>query len=136
MEPTVVAVVAVVSALAAVASALYARTANQTTQRIYAEAKELYDLQPKRDVLRRLVGSLHFAVEDLHTHPQRVELAAALNEAVAAFGDDREVAHKLRALKSDQKGDSFLPVIRAMAVAAKLPLDEFDDAFLKSPFSI
>ena len=130
-------IIAGVSALAAVASALYARAANQNAKRIYTEAKELYDLHPKRDVLRRFVGSLHFATDPMRGHRQSVDLAAALNEAVSAFGDNKEVAHALRGLKrSEKKGEDFVRVARAMAVAAELPLDEFDDAFLMEPFAI
>ena len=137
MEFWIATIVAVVSAAAAVISAQRARTANENAERIYTDAKHLFELQPKRDVLRRYVGSLHYAAKELAKHQQRVDLAAALNEAVAAFGDDKDVANALRGLKDGQKRpEDHLPVIKAMAAGAQLPLDEFDDPFLLKPFFI
>lgn len=127
--------VALVSAVAALASAWYARTANRTAEAIRADAKELYELHPKREALRRYLGCLHYATGEMNEHPQRADLVAALNGAVAAFGDDKEVANALRVLKAEKRADDYLAVIKAMSVAAKLPLDEFDDAFLTTPFS-
>lgn len=71
----------------------------------------------------------------MNEHPQRADLVAALNGAVAAFGDDKEVANALRVLNAEKRADDYLAGIKAMSVAAKLPLDEFDDPFLTTPFS-
>ena len=115
--------------LGAAFSAFYARQARK-------DARTIYLLHPKRDVLRRLVASSQYLTDAMKGHSQSVEATAALNEAVAVFGDNEDVVDKLKVLKRNLAvGTNLLPLLRAMALAAEVKLDAYDDEFLLTPFT-
>ena len=131
MDPVqvAIAVFTAITGLGAVLSAISAR-------RSRLDAHRIYELQPKRDVLRRFVGNLHFATSDLRDHPQRVNLTAAMNEAVVVFGEDNDVVDKLQMFKRNLgNAANYPPLIRAMAEASDLSIGEFDNDFLMRPFT-
>ena len=118
-----------ITASLATYSAFVARNARR-------DAKRIYELSPKRKVLARLVGSLHFATPGLRQHVQAQELAAAINEAIIIFGDDESVRENLQDLKRHLSDEYIVPLVRAMAAASEVDLTGYDDEFLKAPFSM
>ena len=132
MEPSEPAIlVATIGVVAAVVSALSAVESHRAAGRIYL-------LQPKRDVLRRLAGSLHVLnlMKSGQVKPEGEPLLA-LNEATAVFAKDSEVTDILKELKSGADYSKLMaPLVRAMATASELNLDLFENEFLLRPFSI
>ncbi len=91
-------------------------------------------LAPKRDVLRRLLGSRHLLTAAMASHRGPGEPFVALNEvAVAYYGDDN-VVRALKCYFAEKTAVNLKTLIREMAKAARSSLDKFDDNFLENPF--
>ena len=92
----------------------------------------------RRDVLRRLAGHRYlltprYAGSDGDFWP-------ALNEVVVAYLDDADVINEVHAFRRRVVGRGFrspdlLPLLRAMAKAAKLPEDRLDCGLIENPFA-
>lgn len=121
-----------VTAMAAGASVLAARASERTARKLYADAKWLYQLGPKRDALRRVVAQSHLFTEGVTDRTLAME---ALNESAIAFGDDEEVMVLLARIKDklDLMG-LFDPLVRTMAKAAELSLAAVPEAWFHKPF--
>lgn len=93
-------------------------------------------LERKRAVLFRLAAYRYVLTGIASaTAPEREGLFSALNEACMVFAKDPQVVSELkRMLDLQKKTDGLLPLMRAMAKAAKIPLS-FDDEFFRTPFA-
>ena len=123
-------IISVLSAIAAVSSVSIALLS-------YCSARRIYVLAPKREVLRRLLGSLHTAALSKAAQEGGGDPFSAANEAAVVFGDHKDVVDKLKKAKrlAGNNVKELIPLIRAMAVAAKVNLDAFDDNYLLTAFS-
>ena len=92
-------------------------------------------LAPKRDVLRRLLGSRHLLTDAMAHHRGPGEPYIALNEVAVAYYRDKEVVRALKRYFTEKSIMSLKILIREMAKAASSSLDEFDDDFLETPFT-
>ena len=75
--------------------------------------------------------------EDPFDYDNRQLLYAALNEAMVVFSEDQVVIDALNVFKENTLpiNRKIIPVIRAMAEAAEVDIDQFDDLYLTRPFS-
>ena len=96
-----------------------------------------YQLAPKRDTLRRLVGSRYMVVAPRTATLARTyhEFYTALNEVPIVFNRDDHVIDLAARFSRDPESQSLVALIRAMAVAAKVGMDRVDDRFLYEPLS-
>ena len=92
-------------------------------------------LAPKRDVLRRLLGSRHLLTDAMAQHRGPGEPYIALNEIAIAYCRDKEVVRALERYFVEKSVVNLKILIREMAKAAGSSLDEFDDDFLETPFT-
>ena len=124
---TTVLVSAVVSAAVAVLVVLLTQRLSDRSER----------RRLRRDVLRKLAGHRYLIDGDVRPVPN--EFWVSLNEAVIAFLDDDEVMEALRVFRTrvsqGQKAEDFVPLIEAMARAAKLPAERLDPEMLTTPFA-
>lgn len=122
----------VIASIGGVAAAFSAYIAHRSHQ----YAREIYKLHPKRDVLRRLVGSSHLLTPAMAGYGSKAEPLTALNEAVAVFANDATVVEKLLDFKRNAgRSELLVPLFRAMADSAEVNLEPFDDDFLITPFT-
>lgn len=91
-------------------------------------------LAPKRDVLRRLLGSRHLLTDAMASHRGPGEPYVALNEIAVAYYRDENVVRALKCYSAEKNVANLNTLIREMARAARSNLDKFDDNFLKKPF--
>lgn len=97
--------------------------------------RSLSMLEPKRSVLFRVVGYRHALGAGSPTESERNGLLPALNEACMVFAKDKPVVAELKRMMALQdKTEGLLPLIKAMAKAAKVPV-QVDDDFLRTPFN-
>ena len=91
----------------------------------------------RRDVLRKLAGHRYLITGDVSPTPN--EFWEALNEIVIAYLDDKEVMDELRTFRKrvncGQTAEDFVPLMKAMARAAKLPVECLDSETLTTPFT-
>ena len=124
---TTVLVSAVVSAAVAVLVVLFTQHLSDRSER----------RRLRRDVLRKLAGHRYLIAGDISPVPN--EFWVALNEAVIAFLDDDEVMEALRVFRTrvcqGQEAEDFVPLIAAMARAAKLPAERLDSEMLINAFA-
>ena len=92
----------------------------------------------KREILNRIAGYRHTLTSGFTLNNPSVDrepLFTALNEAFLVFSDDELVVAELKAmLKATEKTTRLVPVMKAMAKAAKVHV-HFDDEFLNTPFT-
>ena len=92
-------------------------------------------LDRKRHVLFRIVGYRHQLTSTRSDLSRIDDLLSALNESCLVFARDRQVVSELqRMLSLRDQTEGLLPLIRAMAKAAKVPINVGDD-FLIKPFN-
>ena len=108
------------------------------TSQFQSQQWEREDLGPKRDVLRRFVTYRYRLTEGLSGTDG--EPFVALNEAWVVFADSPEVTKELEILHKELGREGRLPdnivaLVRAMASASGVPLQKFDDEFIKRPFT-
>ena len=91
----------------------------------------------RRDVLRKLAGHRYLIAGDISPVPN--EFWVALNEVGIAYLDDDEVMEALRVFRTrvnrGQVAEDFVPLIEAMARAARLPAERLDSEMLTTPFA-
>lgn len=92
-------------------------------------------LAPKRDVLRRLLGSRHLLTDAMAQHRGPGEPYIALNEIAVAYFSDGNVVRALKRYFAEKSVGNLKMLIREMAKAAHSSLDNFDDDFLETPFT-
>lgn len=92
-------------------------------------------LAPKRDVLRRLLGSRHILTNSMAHHRGPGEPYIALNEIAVAYHRDKEVVRVLQRYFAEKSVVNLKALIREMAKAAGSSLDDFDDDYLETPFT-
>lgn len=92
-------------------------------------------LAPKRDVLRRLLGSRHLLTDAMAHHRGPGEPYTALNEIAVAYYSDENVVRALKRYFAEKTVGNLKTLIREMAKAARSSLDKFDDDFLETPFT-
>ncbi len=67
------------------------------------------------------------------------EFWVALNEALVAFADDKQVMEQIREfhgqIAQGFKSHHLVPLMKAMAEAAKLPATELDSRLVEHPFT-
>ena len=114
--------VSVIAVFVAVASILWARYT--------------HIVAPKRDVLRRLLGSRHLLTDAMKHRREPGEPYIALNEIAVAFYKDDEVVQALKRYSAAKSNANLIVLIREMAKAAYSSLDKFDDNFLMTPFTL
>jgi len=110
------------------------------TAAIFAAASFLWTrhthiLAPKRDVLRRLLGSRHMLTGAMTDYRGPGEPYIALNEIAVAYYKDDKVVQALKRYFAAKSGANLIMLIREMAQAARSNLDQFDDNFLEAPFT-
>lgn len=99
-----------------------------------------YDqVERKRDVLRRFVGSRHFLTGSLHGRTS-AEPFISLNETFIVFADSPAVISALRKLhqelqRPDRLVDNILTLTKAMATASSVRMDNLNDDFIVHPFT-
>lgn len=93
-------------------------------------------LARKRDVLARIVGHRHLLTPmGMRDGGSSDQLYSALNEACVVFAqDDRVISELQRMLALRDQTEGLLPLIKAIAEAAKVPIN-VDDQFLMKPFA-
>ena len=92
-------------------------------------------LAPKRDVLRRLLGSRHLLTDAMANHRGPGEPYIALNEIAVAYYSDENVVRALKRYFAEKSVGNLKMLIREMSKAARSSLDKFDDDFLETPFT-
>ena len=95
-------------------------------------------LEQKRDVLRRFVANRHFLTESLRDSRDGTEPFISLNEMFIVFADSPPVISALKKFRQELKQnqvDHILTLIKAMAIASKVCIDELDDDFISHPFT-
>lgn len=97
-------------------------------------ARHTHILAPKRDVLRRLLGSRHLLTDAMAHHRGPGEPYIALNEIAVAYFSDEKVVQGLKCYFAEKSVVNLKTLIREMAKAARSSLDKFDDNFLETPF--
>ena len=98
-------------------------------------SRRIHILAPKRDVLRRLLGSRHLLTDTMVQHRGPGEPYIALNEIAIAYCRDKKVVRALERYFVERSVVNLKILIREMAKAADSSLDEFDDEFLETPFT-
>ena len=98
-------------------------------------AKHTHILAPKRDVLRRLLGSRHLLADAMRDHRGPGEPYIALNEVAVAYYNDEKVVQALKRYFAAKSTVNLIKLLREMANAAHSSLDKFDDDFLETPFT-
>ena len=92
-------------------------------------------LAPKRDVLRRLLGSRHLLTDAMACHRGPGEPYVALNEIAVTYRRDKCVVRALKDYFAESSVVNLKTLLREMAKAARSSLDGFDDEFLEAPFA-
>ena len=92
-------------------------------------------LAPKRDVLRRLLGSRHLLTDAMARLRGPGEPYVALNEIAVTYRRDESVVQALKHYFMESSVVNLKTLIREMAKAARCSLDGFDDEFLETPFA-
>ena len=92
----------------------------------------------KRDVLRRFVGNRYFLTAGQQS--ESGEPFIALNEIFVVYAQDREVIDAIKKMKEelDKQNrliDNILTLTKAMAKAAKVPINGLNDNFIVEPFT-
>ena len=91
----------------------------------------------RRDVLRKIAGHRYLITGDVNPAPN--EFWVALNEIVIAYLDDEEVMDELRTFRErvdcGQIAEDFVPLMKAMARAARLPSERLDSEMLTYSFA-
>ena len=97
-------------------------------------------LSLKRDVLVRLVGNRHLFIGSLRT--ENSEPFVSLNQAFVVFEDSANVISALKDLHgatgTDGTGsadDKMVTLIKAMAKASGIGINNLNDSFLLTPFT-
>ena len=96
-------------------------------------------LSTKRDVLRRFVGNRYILTSTQHMG--RVgEPFVALNEIFVVYAKHPQVIAALKKMHEeigakDRLVDNILTLTKAMAKAAKVPVQELNDEFIARPFT-
>ncbi|MCY3824885.1 MAG: hypothetical protein OXG62_13580 [Nitrospinae bacterium] len=95
-------------------------------------------LMVKRDVLRRFVGNRYALTESLKG--QTGEPFIALNEIFVVYAKDQQVIAALKKMHeelrvSDRLSDNIVTLTKAMAKAAKVPINDLNDEFITRPFT-
>ena len=91
----------------------------------------------RRDVLRKLAGSRYLLTTQFKGKDGTFWIA--LNEIGIAYMDDDQVMHELRAFEDKVsrgfRSHDLVPLMRAMAAAAKLPAASLDEQLIEYPFA-
>ena len=91
----------------------------------------------RRDVLRKLAGHRYLLTPRFKGSDG--EFWVALNETVVAFADDKQVMEQIREfhgrIAQGFKSHHLVPLMKAMAEAAKLPAVELDSWLVEHPFT-
>jgi len=95
-------------------------------------------LKLKRDVFRRLAGNRHLLVAV--PCEAKGEPFVALNEAFIVFNDSPKVVAALKRMHAElgQRGrlvDNLVTVMKEMARATGISMEELNDSFLERPFT-
>lgn len=95
-------------------------------------------LMIKRDVLRRFVGNRYALTESLMG--QAGEPFIALNEIFIVYAKDQQVIAALNKMHEElglpgRLSDNIVTLTKAMANAAKVPLNQLNDEFITRPFT-
>ena len=96
------------------------------------------EVEVKRDVLRRFVGSrYHLTGKDIGGEG---EPFIALNEVFVVYAEHPQVISTLRKVHEeismpDRVPDNIVSLVKAMAEAAKVPIRELNDDFITRPFT-
>ena len=92
----------------------------------------------RRDVLRRFAAH-RYVLTERGWCPES-EFWAVLNEVIVAYIDDRDVLDELHTFRGHVGGDGFrsehiVPLMQAMARAAKLDAEQLDSELIQYPFA-
>ena len=92
-------------------------------------------LMIKRDVLRRFVGNRYALTESLKGHAG--EPFIALNEIFVVYAKDQQVIAALKKMHEEpgRLSDNIVTLTKAMALAAKVPINDLNDEFITRPFT-
>ena len=100
-----------------------------------------YQLEWKRDVFTRVVGNRHF-LTDTCKGISSGEPFIALNEVILAFDDSPPVIFALKKYHEELKlsglgrnTNNLVTLIKTMAKASAIRLDDLNDVFLIHPFT-
>ena len=92
-------------------------------------------LAPKRDVLRRLLGTRHLLTNAMVSYRDPGEPFIALNEVAIVYCSDKKVCSALKQYFATKSTKNLVLLIRKMAKAARANLNSFDDDFVETPFA-
>ena len=118
--------------ISALVSGLLATSVSFYLNRRYSEVER------KRDVLRRFVGS-RYRLTGQYMGGEG-EPFIALNEVFVVYAGHPQVISKLRKMHEelsipDRLPDNIVSLVKAMAEAAKVPIRELNDDFITRPFT-
>ena len=118
--------------ISALVSGLLATWASFCLNRRYSE------VEVKRDVLRRFVGS-RYRLTGKEMGGEG-EPFIALNEVFVVYAEHPQVISTLRKMHEeisipDRVPDNIVSLVKAMAEAAKVPIRELNDDFITRPFT-
>ena len=96
-------------------------------------------LSVKRDVLRRFVAN-RYVLTDPQNISREGEPFVALNEIFVVYAEHPQVIAALKKMHEeigtkDRLVDNILTLIKAMAKAVKVSVQELNDAFISRPFT-
>ena len=87
----------------------------------------------RRDVLRRLVGNRHFLRGDPDVQ-SNAEPYISLNEIFVVFANYPDVVSAVKQYHRTHGLDDLLTLIKVMAKASDVPIDNVNDEFILRPF--
>ena len=100
--------------------------------------RQYSEIEVKRDVLRRFVGSRYLLTGKYMG--SEGEPFVALNEVFVVYAEHPQVISTLRKMHEelnipDRLPDNILSLVKAMAKAANVPIRELNDDFIMRPFT-
>ena len=130
--------VAIVAALFAGFSTLNACRAIRQAEHLQQEQWKRDELELRRDVFRRLFAYRYRLTESLAGKDG--EPFIALNEAFVVYADFPKVTNALTKLHDELESEgqltlNIIALVRAMADAANISVQDLDDGFIERPFT-
>ena len=137
-KPAVSLVVTIVAVLIAAVSTFIAFKAVRQAEHLQQEQWKRDELALRRDVLRRLFAYRYRLTESLAGKDG--EPFIALNEAFVVYADFPKVTKALTRMHDQLESDGHLirnivALVRAMADAANISVQDLDDGFIERPFT-
>ena len=126
--------IAVGSLIVAIVSVCIAAVTVCMSKRLQENQWKRDEMEARRDVLRRLVAYRYRLTESLKGMDG--EPFVALNEALVVYAEFPQVMEALTDINNG-KGLSrnIVDLVRAMAMAANLSIDNLNDEFIEHPFT-